>query len=352
MSRFWSPIVAKLHPYVAGEQPTIANLTKLNTNENPWGPSPRALEAIRHATNDDLRLYPDPSAKKLKETLAAYHGVSPSEIFVGNGSDEILAFVFAGLLKHSAPLFHPDITYSFYPTYSRLFEIETQTIPLDESFSIRVDDYGADCGGIILPNPNAPTGIGLPLSDIERLLAAHPDQVVAIDEAYIDFGGQTAIPLVKQHDNLVVIRTFSKSRSLAGMRVGYAVAQPTLIEALERLKDSFNSYPLDRLAQVAAIASIEDQDWFAAHRDKLIANRMWLSSQLVARGFEVLPSQANFVFARKPGWEGKALATALRDRAVLVRHFNQPRVSDFLRISVGTEKQCERLVSALDDILH
>ncbi|MES5100551.1 histidinol-phosphate transaminase [Agrobacterium sp. BA1120] len=351
MSKFWSPIVVTLHPYVAGEQPAIANLTKLNTNENPWGPSPRALDAIRTATDDNLRLYPDPSAKKLKETLAAYHGVSPDEIFVGNGSDEVLAFIFAGLLKHDAPLLYPDITYSFYPTYSRFFDIETKTIPLDDSLSIRIDDYHIDCGGIILPNPNAPTGIGLPLSDIQRLVATHPDQVVAIDEAYVDFGGETAIPLVRDHDNLIVVRTFSKSRSLAGMRVGYAVAQRPLIEALERLKDSFNSYPLDRLAQVAAIASIEDEDWFVTHRDKLIANRAWLSEQLEARGFDILPSQANFIFARKPGWEGKLLATALRERAILVRHFNQPRIADFLRISIGTEEQCERLVSALDSIL-
>ncbi len=232
MSKFWSPIVATLHPYVAGEQPAIANLTKLNTNENPWGPSPRALDAIRTATDDNLRLYPDPSAKKLKETLAAYHGVSPDEIFVGNGSDEVLAFIFAGLLKHDAPLLYPDITYSFYPTYSRFFDIETKTIPLDDSFSIRIDDYHIDCGGIILPNPNAPTGIGLPLSDIQRLVVTHPDQVVAIDEAYVDFDGETAIPLVRDHDNLIVVRTFSKSRSLAGMRIGCAVAQRPLIEAL------------------------------------------------------------------------------------------------------------------------
>lgn len=351
MSRFWSPIVATLHPYVAGEQPAIANLTKLNTNENPWGPSPKALEAIRTGTDDSLRLYPDPSAKKLKETLARYHGVSPDEIFVGNGSDEVLAFIFAGLLKHDAPLLYPDITYSFYPTYSRFFDIETKTIPLDDSFSIRPDDYDIDCGGIILPNPNAPTGIGLPLSDIKHLVATHPDQVVAIDEAYVDFGGETAIPLVRDHDNLIVVRTFSKSRSLAGMRVGYAIAQSALIEALERLKDSFNSYPLDRLAQVAAIASIEDDDWFTTHRDRLVANREWLSQQLEALGFSILPSQANFIFARKADWEGKALAAQLRERAILVRHFNQPRIADFLRISIGTEEQCQRLVSALREIL-
>lgn len=350
MSKFWSPIVASLHPYVAGEQPAIANLVKLNTNENPWGPSPRVLDAIRAGATDDLRLYPDPSAKKLKETIAAYHGVSPDEVFVGNGSDEVLAFIFAGLLKHDAPLLYPDITYSFYPTYSRFFDVKTKTIPLDENFQIRVEDYSGECGAIILPNPNAPTGIGLPLADIERLARSHADQVVAIDEAYIDFGGETAIPLIRENENLIVIRTLSKSRSLAGMRVGYAVAQRPLIEALERLKDSFNSYPLDRLAQIAAITSIEDDAWFMDHRQKLLDNRQMLEQALRDRGFDVLPSQANFVFARKSGWEGRVLAAALRERAVLVRHFDKPRISDFLRISIGTEEQCQSLITALDDI--
>lgn len=351
MSKFWSPIVASLEPYVAGEQPAIANLVKLNTNENPWGPSPQVLEAIHAATNDDLRRYPDPSAKALKEAIARYHDVTPEQVFVGNGSDEVLAFIFASLLKHDAPLLYPDITYSFYPTYSRLFDIETRTIPLDADYRIRPEDYDSPCGAIILPNPNAPTGIGLPLGDIERLASAHPDQVVAVDEAYVDFGGATAIPLVATNENVIVIRTFSKSRSLAGLRVGYAIAQRPLIEALERMKDSFNSYPLDRIAQVAAVASIEDDAWFTARRDQLIENRRRLTVELENRGFVVLPSQANFIFARKPGFEGKALAAALRERAVLVRHFGKPRIADFLRISIGTEAECRRLVEALDDIL-
>jgi len=351
VSKFWSPLVASLEPYVAGEQPVIQDLVKLNTNENPWGPSPRVLEAIHTAATDDLRRYPDPSATKLRQTIAAYHGVSPDEVFLGNGSDEVLAFLFAGLLKHDAPLLYPDITYSFYPTYSKLFDIETKTIPLADDFTIRVEDYAGPCGAIILPNPNAPTGIGLPLKAIAALATQHPDQVVAIDEAYVDYGGETAIPLIATHENIIVIRTFSKSRSLAGMRVGYAVARRPLIEALERMKDSFNSYPLDRLAQAAAQASVEDDAWFMSHRDRLIAIREKLVADLEARGFEVLPSQANFVFARKPGHEGKALATALRERAVLVRHFAKPRIADFLRISIGTESECARLISALDDIL-
>lgn len=350
MSRFWSSMVAGLEPYVAGEQPVIPDLVKLNTNENPWGPSPRVFDAIRAAATDDLRRYPDPSATRLRRTIAAYHGVEADQVFVGNGSDEVLAFLFAGLLKHDAPLLYPDITYSFYPTYSRLFGIETRTVPLAEDFRIRPEDYAGPCGAIILPNPNAPTGIGLPLAVIERLATAHPDRVVAVDEAYVDFGGETAIPLIAAHENVIVIRTFSKSRALAGMRVGYAVAQRPLIEALERLKDSFNSYPLDRLAQAAAVASIEDEAWFAAHRDRLIAIREDVTAKLEARGFEVLPSQANFVFARKPGFAGKALAAGLRERAVLVRHFEKPRIRDFLRISIGTEAECTRLIEALDDI--
>ncbi len=352
MSKFWSPLVASLEPYVAGEQPAIPDLIKLNTNENPWGPSPRVLDAIRTAATDDLRLYPDPSATRLRQTLATYHGVSPDQVFVGNGSDEVLAFLFAGLLKHDAPLLYPDITYSFYPTYSRLFDINTRIIPLSDDFRIRPEDYAGPCGAIILPNPNAPTGIGLPLADIAQLASAHADQVVAIDEAYVDFGGETAIPLVATHENVIVIRTFSKSRSLAGLRIGYAIAQRPLIEALERMKDSFNSYPLDRLAQVAAIASIEDEAWFSSHRDRLIAIREDLTAKLEARGFEVLPSQANFVFARKPGFEGKTLATALRQRAVIVRHFARPRISDFLRITVGSEAECARLIAALDAIFE
>ncbi len=257
MSKYWSPIVSTLKPYVAGEQPRIANLVKLNTNENPYGPSPKALEAIKNASDNGLRLYPDPVALELREAIAALHGVDAGEVFVGNGSDEVLAHTFQGLLNHDAPLLYPDITYSFYPVYSLLYGIESQQVPLDENFGIRLSDYDRPCGAIILPNPNAPTGIGLPLADIEALVAAHPDQPVVIDEAYVDFGGESAIPLTRKYPNLLVVQTFSKSRSLAGMRVGFAIGQRPLIDALERVKDSFNSYPLDKLAQVAAKAAIE-----------------------------------------------------------------------------------------------
>ena len=351
MSKYWSPIVSTLKPYVAGEQPRIANLVKLNTNENPYGPSPKALEAISRASDDGLRLYPDPVALELREAIATLHGVDAGEVFVGNGSDEVLAHTFMGLLNHDAPLLYPDVTYSFYPVYSLLYGIESQQVPLDEDFGIRLSDYDRPCGAIILPNPNAPTGIALPLADIEALVAAHPDEPVVIDEAYVDFGGETAIPLTRKYPNLVVVQTFSKSRSLAGMRVGFAIGQRPLIDALERVKDSFNSYPLDKLAQVAAKAAIEDVEWFETCRERIIASRTRVVSGLEQRGFRVLPSLANFVFATHPDFAGADLAARLRERAVLVRHFAKPRIDPFLRISIGTDEECDRLIHALDDIL-
>ncbi|HEV7320626.1 MAG TPA: histidinol-phosphate transaminase [Ensifer sp.] len=351
MSKYWSPIVSTLKPYVPGEQPRIANLVKLNTNECPYGPSQKVLDAIRAAASDDLRLYPDPLALKLRQTIAARYGVTAEEIFVGNGSDEVLAHIFAGLLKHDAPLLYPDISYSFYSTYARLFEIDTVEVSLNDRFEIDLAGYNRPCGAIILPNPNAPTGIGLPLAAIERLVAAHPDQPVVIDEAYIDFGGQSAAELVSKYENLLVVQTFSKSRALAGLRVGFAIGQRPLIEALERVKDSFNSYPLGRPAQAGAIAAMEDEAWFEQTRAKIIASRERLTVDLAKRGFEVLPSGANFVFARHPDHAGDHLMKALRERAVLVRHFAKPRISEFLRITIGTDHECARLIEALDEIL-
>jgi histidinol-phosphate aminotransferase len=351
MSKFWSPIVSTLKPYVPGEQPRMANLVKLNTNESPYGPSEKALQAIRAVASADLRLYPDPVALGLRQAIAARYGISVEEVFVGNGSDEVLAHAFAALLKHDEPLLYPDVSYSFYPTYAGLFGIDAVEVPLNAAFRIDTADYRRRSGAIILPNPNAPTGIGLPLAEIERLVAEHPDQPVVIDEAYIDFGGESATVLVPKYENLLVVQTFSKSRALAGLRVGFAIGQRPLIEALERVKDSFNSYPLGRAAQAGATAAIEDEAWFEATRGKIIATRANLTNDLQTRGFEVLPSQANFVFARHPAHEGRVLAAKLRERAVIVRHFAKPRISDFLRITVGTDEECARLVAALDEIL-
>lgn len=351
MSRFWSPIVHTLSPYVAGEQPQISGLVKLNTNESPYGPSPHAIAAIAAANGDALRLYPEPTGIHLRKAVAQTYGLDAGEIFVGNGSDEVLAHVFQGLLNHEAPLLYPDITYSFYPTYCRLYGIKSVLVPLDERFEIRLEDYRQPCGAIILANPNAPTGIAKPLDWIEALVADHPDQVVVIDEAYVDFGAETAIPLVKKYPNLLVVHTLSKSRGLAGLRVGFAVGQRHLIDALERVKDSFNSYPLDRLAQAGALAAWQDQEWFERHRDMIIATRERLTGALRALGFEVLPSSANFVFARHPGHKGGELAAALRTKAILVRHFNKDRISDFLRISIGTDAETDKLLTALGEIL-
>ena len=355
MSRYWSAVVHGLTPYVPGEQPKIDNLVKLNTNEHPYGPSPKALEAIRAATGDSLRLYPDPNADALKTALAQRFGVQPNQVFVGNGSDEVLAHAFQALLNHERELWFPDISYSFYPVYCGLYGVAHRQVPLAEDFTIRVEDYlpqgERKAGAIIFPNPNAPTGRLLPLQAVEQIVAANPDAVVLVDEAYVDFGGESAVKLVDQYPNLLVVHTFSKSRSLAGLRVGYAIGHPDLIEGLERVKNSFNSYPLDRLALAGAVASVEDEEFFQDSCKKVIATRETLVAQLQQLGFEVLPSGANFVFARHPQRDGAELAAALRARAIIVRHFKAARIDQFLRITIGTDEQCATLVQALGEIL-
>ncbi|MDK9724870.1 MAG: histidinol-phosphate transaminase [Sterolibacteriaceae bacterium MAG5] len=351
MSRYWSAVVHGLTPYVPGEQPKLANLVKLNTNENPYGPSPRALEAMRAEVGDGLRLYPDPNADRLKEAVAKRCGVTAQEVFVGNGSDEVLAHVFLALLKHERPILFPDISYSFYPVYCGLYGIGYETVPLDGDFAIRVDDYLKPNGGIIFPNPNAPTGRALPRAEIERLLQANPDSVVVVDEAYVDFGAESAVPLMAKYPNLLVVQTLSKSRSLAGLRVGFAVGHRSLVEALTRVKDSFNSYPLDRCAIAGAAAAIEDEEHFERTRRAVMASREKLAADLAGLGFDVLPSAANFIFARHPQRDAGGLAQALRERSIIVRHFRQPRIEQFLRITIGTDEQCAALVAALQEIL-
>ncbi|HWQ10952.1 MAG TPA: histidinol-phosphate transaminase [Holophaga sp.] len=354
MSRYWSKVVHALTPYVPGEQPKRTNLVKLNTNENPYGPSPKVLAAIQEATSDALRLYPDPNADRLREAIAACFGpgeLIPRQVFVGNGSDEVLALVFLALLKHDKPLLFPDITYSFYPVYCNLHGIAFERIPLDASFRIRVGDYDRPCGGIIFPNPNAPTGSWLGLDAIEALLAAHPDSPVVIDEAYVDFGCESTVGLVNRHPNLLVVHTLSKARSLAGLRLGFAIGHPDLVEALDRVKNSFNSYPVDRLAMAGAIAAMEDKAYFEQTRRAIMASRGTLVAGLADLGFEVLPSVANFVFARHPGRDAGQLQEALRERGIIVRHFRQLRIEQFLRITVGTDAQCRALLDALAELL-
>ncbi len=351
MSKFWSPFVKDLVPYVPGEQPKLAKLVKLNTNENPYGPSPKAIAAMQAELNDSLRLYPDPNSDRLKQAVADYYGVSAAQVFVGNGSDEVLAHAFHGLFQHGKPLLFPDVTYSFYPVYCGLYGIPFETVALDEQFQIRVEDYVRPNGGIIFPNPNAPTGCALGLAAIERLLQANPDTVVLVDEAYIDFGGETAISLVGRYPNLLVSQTLSKSRSLAGLRVGIAVGHPDLIEALERIKNSFNSYPLDRMAIAGAAAAFEDRAYFEQTCQQVIASREAVVAGLAALGFEVLPSKANFVFARHPGKDAASLAAGLREQGVIVRHFKQARIAQFLRITIGTPEQNQALLEALKPLV-
>jgi len=360
MSKYWSAVTRGLTPYVPGEQPKLSKLVKLNTNENPFTPSPRALAALRDELGDDgatLRLYPDPNADRLKTAVAHHfrsHGITPAQVFVGNGSDEVLAHAFQGLLKHDRPILYPDITYSFYPVYCGLYGIDYTPVPLDEAFAIDVADYLVPNGGIIFPNPNAPTGRLLPLDAVERIVAGNPDSVVVVDEAYIDFGGDTiptAVALVGKYPNLLVVQTLSKSRSLAGLRVGFAVGHPELIEALERVKNSFNSYPLDRLAIAAAVAAMEDEDHFNATRRAVMKSRDALVAEMAKLGFDVLPSAANFIFARHPQHDAATLAAALRERAIIVRHFRLPRIDQHLRITIGTDAQCLTLLAALREIL-
>ena len=351
MNPLWSKVARELSPYVPGEQPRVADLVKLNTNENPFGPSPKALEAMRAAAADSLRLYPDPEATDLRDALATHHGVTPEQVFVGNGSDEVLAHAFVALLKQSKPLLYPDITYSFYPVWAQLFDVTVKTVPLDDDLRVRVDDYRRDAGSIILPNANAPTGIALPRSEIGRLLDAHASIPVLIDEAYVDFGGESAVPAIADHPNLLIVRTMSKARGLAGLRVGYALGDAGLIEALTRVKDSFNSYPIGTVAQAGAAASVRDEAYFRECCARIIAGREAMTQALVERGFVVLPSSANFIFARHPDRDGPELAAELRARAVLVRHFNKPRTAPYLRITVGTEEDTARLIAAVDDIL-
>ncbi|HCE0843039.1 TPA: histidinol-phosphate transaminase [Acinetobacter baumannii] len=353
--RFWSPEVRELEPYVPGEQPKIQNLLKLNTNENPYPPSPKVVEAVQevlHEQADVLRLYPDPDATVLKQAIAKQQNIDVSQVFVGNGSDEVLAHIFKAFFLQDEPILYPDITYSFYPVYSQFFGTKTKEIPLNENFEIDVRDYTQPNGGVIITNPNAPTSIALSLAEIEQVLQANPDRVVVIDEAYVDFGAESAVSLINRYENLVVCQTTSKSRSLAGLRVGFAIAQTHLIAALEAVKNSFNSYPIDRFAIAAAVASFEDEVYFEEQCQKVITSREKLVRDLTELGFNVLPSKANFIFATHSQHDAGQLAQKLREHGIILRYFNKPRINQFLRITVGTDEQNARLVQTLkQDIL-
>lgn len=354
MSKFWSPFVESLQPYVPGEQPKEGEFIKLNSNESPFPAAPAVVAAIKAAADGALQLYPPAESEELRQVVADYYGIEAAQVFVGNGSDEALGHAFNALFRHPGKkLVFPDLSYSFYPVYAGLYEIDFATMPVTEDYRINIDDYcaldPAEVSSIIFPNPNAPTSVALGLDEIERLLKAQPNILVAVDEAYVDFGAETAIRLIKDYANLIVFQTLSKSRSLAGLRVGFAFAQVDLIQALTRVKNSFNSYPIDRLAQAGAIAAFQADDYFQETRQKIIQWRDELSADLKALGFEVLPSSANFLFVTHPAHDAEALALALRERKILVRHFKTERCAPYLRITIGLKEACDALVKALND---
>ena len=351
MKQYWSANIRDLSPYVPGEQPKNARLIKLNTNENPYPPSPKVLEALRQAANEDLRRYPDPEGQQLRDTIADLNSLDSAQVFLGNGSDEVLAHTFYGLLKHEQPIVFPDLTYSFYPIYCELYDIAFKRIELNEEFEVDFEKFPDTNGGVVLPNPNAPTGRGVSAEALSRFLQRNQDSVVVVDEAYVDFGAESAVPLIAEFENLLVIQTISKSRSLAGMRVGFAMGNANLINALNVVKGCFNSYPLDRLALAGAQAALEDRDYFVETTQKICASRERLSNALTGLGFEVLPSLANFVFARHPGHVGADLERGLRERDIIVRRFEQARIADYLRVTIGTDSEIDALLEVLRELI-
>lgn len=351
MNPYWNQRTRALKPYVPGEQPQDQTYIKLNTNENPYPPSPKAIEAMQAATGDDLRLYPDPNGHDLKLAIAEVYGLHADQVFLGNGSDEVLAHIFAGLFDQNKPLIYPDISYSFYPVYAQLYGLETHVVPLNAKFEIELEHYNTPNGGIIFANPNAPTGITLPLRHIEALLQNNTESVVVVDEAYIDFGGESALPLINEYPNFLVVHTFSKSRSLAGMRIGYALGNAGLIEGLERMKNSFNSYPLSRVALAGAEAAVRDQDWLKQKCNQIISVRAYSVAELERLGFDVLPSAANFIFARPNHVSAETLYLTLKDKGVLVRYFKQARINEFLRITIGTQGEMQVLVQTIESLM-
>lgn len=344
-------MVKRTEPYVPGEQLNDAGIIKLNTNENPYPPSPKVKEAIMEELNGTLRLYPSPTADSLRRAIAKTVGVSKEEVFVGNGSDEVLAFSFMAFFHPEKQIRFPNITYSFYPVYAKLFNIPYETVQANDDFTLPAESFFGSEGGVILPNPNAPTSLYLELSGIEAILANNPDSVVIIDEAYIDFAPESAVRLVKFYKNLLVIQTTSKSRSLAGVRVGYAIGNRELIEALVRIKDSFNSYTIDRLAIAGAAAAFKDEAYFNETIEKIKESRTRFTVALKEMGFNVLPSQANFVFAAHADMPAAKLYKKLKEEGILVRHFNQPLIENYLRITIGTDEQMDVLLTKLEQIL-
>lgn len=343
--------IRKVTPYTPGEQPKARDVVKLNTNENPYPPAPGVIAAIRNLEADTLRLYPDPTASKLVGAIADYYRVKPSQVFVGVGSDDVIAMSFLTFFNSDRPILFPDISYSFYEVWAEAFRVPYHKVPLTESFEIDPADYDADCGGVIFPNPNAPTGIALPKETIETIVRQNRDTVVIVDEAYIDFGGESVLPLIEKYENLLVVQTFSKSRQMAGMRIGFAMGSEKLIRYLSDMKYSFNSYTMNRPSIEAGAAAIADDAYFQATRAKIIATREWAKEEFRKRGFSFADSKANFIFVRHETAAARDLFAKLRERNIFVRYFDKPRIDNYLRVTVGTKEQMERLFSALDEIL-
>lgn len=348
--KYWAGRIRSLEPYVAGEQPKDRSYIKLNTNENPYPPSPRAVEALKSTPPADLRLYPDPECGILTDALCRAYGVRPEQVFIGNGSDEVLAFCFAAFTDGDTPAVFPDLTYSFYPVYAGLFGSKTRIVPVNDDFTIPLDALCRNDGTVVLTNPNAPTSLAVPLGSVERVVRENPDHVVIVDEAYVDFGAESAVPLLEKYDNLLVVQTMSKSRSFAGLRVGYALGSETLVSALDTVKNSFNSYTVDRAAMRAAAAAVDDADYFRACCEKVISARETAAAELRALGCEVLPSKSNFLFVRTPGVPGKSVYEGLRARGILVRWWDKARIRDFVRITVGTPEEMDALVRAMREV--
>jgi histidinol-phosphate aminotransferase len=347
----WEDNVRKVVPYTPGEQPKIKNIIKLNTNENPYPPAPAVEEKLKNYDVSDFRKYPDPTCSVLVDALADFYKLDREKIFVGVGSDDVLAMAFLTFFNSDKPILFPDITYSFYDVWAEVFRIPYRQIPLKEDFSIESSDYNVPNGGIVIANPNAPTGRNLPLEDIVRIIASNPDVVVIVDEAYVDFGGNSAIGLIDKYDNLLVVQTFSKSRSMAGMRIGYAFGAPKLIKYLSDVKFSFNSYTMNMPALELGALAVADRDYFEKTRDMVIATRERIKPQLRELGFVFEDSMTNFIFVRHPDKPGKEIFDALRERGIIVRRFDAPRIKEYLRISIGTDEEMDSLIAALKEIL-
>lgn len=347
----WERNIRKVVPYTPGEQPNQSDMIKLNTNENPYPPAPKVQQVLKEMDAGDLRLYPDPSAGALVKAIADYYGLNEDQVFVGVGSDDVLAMSFLTFFNGEKPVLFPDITYSFYDVWAELFRIPYERPALDDSFHIKKEDYFKENGGIIFPNPNAPTGVELPLQDIEEILKANPGSVVIVDEAYIDFGAHSALPLISKYDNLLVVQTFSKSRSMAGMRIGFACGNPVLIKYLNDVKYSFNSYTMNRTSLAAGVAAIGDRDYFEDTCQKIMDTREWTQKELKALGFTFQDSKANFIFAAHKTCPAKQIFEALRARHIYVRYFAKPRIDNYLRITIGTREEMEQLIRFLKDYL-